>query len=133
MTTAKQLYQKYKTLMPALILTGLCAYTLLTFIRGTVEISGFNLEFNLTKKHYGAFIAVAISLISYFAFRQFFNYILAFTLLLGLFCIINFTPFDFIWPLEIGSFKINFQPTAFLVGIFAIILNFKDLKTFFYT
>jgi len=128
MTTAKETYQKYKMLIPVLVLTGLCALTVATLIRGTVEMDGLNYDFMLTEKHYGALVAVTVNLISFFAFRQYFKYVFGATLLLGLFCIINFTPLDSKWTLGIGSLKIGFQPTAFLVGLLTLALNFKTFK-----
>jgi hypothetical protein len=126
MTTAKQTFQKYKMLIPVLVLTGLCVFTVVRYILGTNEINGEDYNFMLTAKHYGAFVAVTVNLISFFAFRQYFKYIFGVTILLGLFCIINFTPVDIKWTLRIGSIKIGFQPTAFLVGLLTFVLNFKD-------
>jgi len=128
MTTTKQTHQKYKMLIPVLVLTGLCALTVVTLIRGTVEMNGVDYDFMLTEKHYGAFIAVIVNLITFFAFRQYFKYVFGATLLLGLFCIINFTPLDSKWTFGIGSLKIGFQPTAFLVGLLTLALNFKTIK-----
>ncbi len=125
MTTTKQTFQKYKMLIPVLVLTGLCTLTVVTLIRGKVEMNGTDYNFMLTEKHYGAFVAVTLNLISFFAFRQYFKYVFGLTILLGLFSIINFTPLDSKWTLRIGSLKFGFQPTAFLVGLLTFTLNFK--------
>ncbi len=128
LTTTKQTFQKYKMLIPILVLTGLCVLTVATLIRETVEMDGVNYDFMLTEKHYGAFVAVIINFISFFAFRQYFKYVFCLTILLGLFCIINFTPLDSNWFFRIGSLKIVFQPTAFLVGLLTLAINFKTFK-----
>ena len=115
-------------LIPVLVLTGLCALTVATLIRGTFEMNGVDYDFMLTEKHYGAFVAVTVNLITFFTFRQYFKYVFGATLLLGLFCKINFTPMDSKWTLGIGSLKIGFQPTAFLAGLLTLALNFKTIK-----
>jgi len=124
----KALFQKYKMLIPILVLAGLCMFTVATFIRGTVDMNGFEYEFMLTVKHYGAFVSVMVNLVSFFVFRKYFKYIFILTLLLGLFSIINFTPLDTQWMLRAGSILIEIQPTAFLVGILTIVLNFKTIE-----
>ena len=127
----KQTFQKYKMLIPVLVLTSFCILTLATLIEGTVEINGLYYNFMLTGKHYGAFVAVIISLISFFVFRSYFNYVLGATLLLGLLGILNFTPLNSTWALGIGSLKIGFQPLAFFVGLLTLALNFKSIKLAF--
>ena len=115
-------------LIPVLVLTGLCALTIATLIRGTVEMNGLHYDFMLTEKHYAAFVAVTLNLFSFFKFRQYFKYVFGATLILGLFCLLNFTPLDSKWTLGIGSLKIGFQPTAFLVGLLTLILNFDRIR-----
>lgn len=115
-------------LIPILVLTGLCALTIATRILGTVEMNGVAYDFMLTEKHYGAFIAVSLNFIAFFAFRKYFKFVFGATLLLGLFCGINFTPLDSKLTFGIGSLEIGFQPTSFLVGLLTLALNFKTIK-----
>lgn len=123
----KQVYLKYKMLLPLLLLTGFCGLTIVTSVRSTVEMGGIEYGFILTEKHYGAFLAIALCLFAFFAFRRHFKYVFSITLLLGLFCIINFTPLDRQWTLGLGSLEISFQPTALFIGLLTLALNLTKL------
>jgi len=117
----KTFFIKYKLLIPVIILSFLCVMTLITFIRGTVKMDGIVYNgFILTGKHYGAFIAVALSLISFFFLKQFFRYIFLLTLMLGLFGAINFTALEHSWALTLGPLVVSIQPSAFLVSLLTL-------------
>jgi hypothetical protein len=124
----KATYQKYKKLLPVNVLALLCVWTVVTLIRGTVEFNGQEYEFTLTIKHYAAFAAVMINFVVFFIRRQYYKYVLAATLLLGLFGLLNFTPIAGRWVIRFGNLGIGLQPVSFLVGLLTIALNFEAIK-----
>lgn len=126
----KQTFEKYKQLIPVLVLAIVCVATIVQFIQKTpiTDASGETSWLIPTTKHYAAFIAVVICLISFFAYRPLYNYVLGATLLLGLFDLINFTVEDNIVSFGINSLRISFQPTTFYVILIVIIINLKEIR-----
>jgi len=126
----KKKYQKYKMLIPNLVLTGCCLLTIATFFRGRVQMTGVNYDFILTPQPYGAFAAVVLNFIGFFVFRPYYKYILSFTLLFGLFNAINFIPLDIKFTFGIGILKLAFQPVILVVVLLTYIINFKRVNGF---
>ena len=129
MTSITTIYLKQKQLIPTLILAIICIFTLATLMFGTLKwYSGEIYNYTITSKHYGAFVAVTINLILYFAYRPLYKYTLSATLLLGLFNIINFTVAEYKW--STGFTWLNtgeFQPTSFFVGLITFTINIKRI------
>jgi hypothetical protein len=132
MTTIKPTYQQYKLLIPVIILTVFAILTILTSFRGTVEMDGESYDFELTVKHYGAFLATAMSWISFFKFRRLFKYVLGLTLLLGLINLINFTALQTISFIAYDKHQLGLQPTIFWISILTYIINFKRANEILY-
>jgi hypothetical protein len=113
-TDMKQLLKKYKTLLPNLILTLLCIWTILSF---------FIIDITLTWEHIVAFILVTTNFFVYFKYRTFYRYFLITTLLLGLLNLINFTPYISRLNITLGSLSLNFQLISFLICVFTVLTN----------
>lgn len=124
----KAIDQKYKKLLPVLVLALFCIWTVVTVIRGTVELNGQEYEFSLALTHYAAFVAVIINFVVFFMRRPYYKYVLGATLLLGLFGLLNFTPIARRWVIGFGVFRIGVQPVSFLVGLLTLALNFEAIK-----
>jgi hypothetical protein len=124
-------FHKYKILLPILLLTGLCIWTLQEGLIGTTVIEGdrtINTHVNLDITHYCAFALVFINLLSFLFFRRFTKYILLLTLTLGLLDIINFTPSHDTVSYGFNSLAIQFQTSSLQVGIITYILYFKRIN-----
>jgi hypothetical protein len=132
MTKFKSKYQQYKQLIPVIILTVFAIVTILTSFRGTVEMNGENYDFELTFKHYGAFLAIFINWLSFFTFRRFFKYVLTLTLLLGLINLINFTALQTISFIAFDKHQLGLQPTIFWISILTYTINFKRVNEILY-
>ncbi len=120
--------QKYKKLKPVLVLALFCLWTVVTVIRGTVELNGQEYEFSLALTHYAAFVAVIINFVVFFIRRPYYKYVLGATLLLGLLGLLNFTPIARRWVIGFGNLGIGVQPVSFLVGLLTLALNFEAIK-----
>jgi hypothetical protein len=132
MKNYKQTYQTYKQLIPVIILTVLTILTILTAFRGTVEMGGENYDFELTTRHYGAFLAIIVTWVSFFTLRHLFKYVLTLTLLFGLINLINFTALQTMSFIAFDELKLGLQPTIFLISILTYIINFKRANELLY-
>jgi len=128
MATLNFFYEKYKQLIPVLVLILFCLSTVMSAIHGTVIMAGETYDFELTIKHYLAFAAVLINFISFFLFRSIYKYTLLVTVLLGAFNFINFSAFETTWSVNISSLTIAFQPSAFLAGFVTYLINRKKIN-----
>ncbi len=129
MKNFNQIYSKYKQLIPTLILVALCTFTITSYFveKNASEDSYFLLNI----KHYGAFIAVALCVISFFVFRYSYKYFLGITLLAGLTGLINFTLNQYKWFLGFGKSEIiSVQPIVLLIAILTYSINFKRANEF---
>jgi hypothetical protein len=123
-------FKQHRQILPLLLLTGYCIDAVVTSIRGTVVMAGEAYDYELTTKHYIAFGVVAINFLIYFFLRQFYKYTLGLTVLVGLFNLIIFSALETTLGFSLNSLKVGFQPTAFLAGLLAYILNFKRVNSF---
>lgn len=118
----KKAFNDYKQLIPIIFLTFYCIDAVVTAFEGTVVMEGRVYNFELTIKHYIAFSVIFINLITFFFYKAFFKYVLLVTILLGLFNIITFS----VLTTTVGiNGLMGVQPSAFLSGLLAYILNFK--------
>jgi hypothetical protein len=126
----RQTFEKYKQLIPVLVLAIISIATIMEFIQKApiIVASGETSWLTPTPKHYVAFAAVAICLIIFFVYRPFYKYVLGATFFLGLFDLINFTAEDTIFSLGLNSLKISFQPTTFYIIILTVIINLKEIR-----
>jgi hypothetical protein len=128
-TPLPPLYQRYKNLIPMLVLTALCVGTIVTRFTGMRDADDSYPHIILTWKHDAAFAAVILNYIIFFGFRPYFKWSFIATLLLGLVCLINFTVADSQWSLKMGNTKIFIiQPASFYVALLTLLLNVKTIR-----
>jgi hypothetical protein len=108
-----------------------CCVTILHVIQGTIEFNGNTYSFILTLKHYGGFLAVTISFVSFFFFRHYYKFILSGTLFLGLINLLNFSALNTTVGLTIGSIGVGFQPTSFLIILLTLVINIRRVNSVF--
>jgi hypothetical protein len=124
MKTIKQIYQKYKQLIPLLFLTYLGITTIIT-----TELMGESYHFSYSYEQYGAFISLIATSGSFFYLRPYYKYVLLIILFLGLFNILNFTINKYSINIGIGALKTpNIQPKILLTILFTYIINFSRLN-----
>lgn len=120
--------QRHKQLLPLLLLTVYCISALASVARETVVLDGVTYGISLTAKHYLAFGAIALNFLVYFRFRKFYKYTLALTILAGLFGFMVFPLRDTLTGVGVDSLLVMVQPSAFLAGLLAYILNFRRIN-----
>lgn len=131
--TRQQLLTKLKQqrqLLPLLLLTIYCINAVITAVRGTVVMAGETYDFELTTKHYIALAAIGVNLLTYFLLRPFYKYILGLTIVVGLFNLMTFSALETTQSFSFNSLKISFQPSAFLAGLLAYVINFNRVNEF---
>ena len=128
MQSIKSLYKNYKQLIPVLVLSGFCIFTVATFFNDKIVNNEEQLLLNL--KHYAGFSCVIICVISFFKFRHFYKYLLLVTLMLGFANFINFTPSTITNFIGFGSLEIGFQPTSFLAILSGYVINHRRANKF---
>jgi hypothetical protein len=106
-------YQKYKMLIPVVVMGALALLTCISALGAFV----------LTMQHYYGFVAIGLCTVSFLKFRRFYKYVLVTTLILGLLNIINFIPELSTASFRVGSLNINFQPVSFFICILTIVLK----------
>ncbi len=106
------MFQKYKLLIPAIVLLVLSTWTFIN--SGT--------EYTLTIQHYLGLTGATLCAISFFVFRKFYKYVLGATLILGLINLFNFTPAQTTTSLSFNSLSIGFQPYSLFVIVLTVIL-----------
>jgi hypothetical protein len=124
-------FRKYRNLIPLIIMAGLSIYTISKSYIGFVEFFKPQSIICLDIKHYLAFILLTICAITFYFYNVFYNHILCATLLLGLFSVINFLPFEHSWYLCISNFCITFQQSFVYIILLMCILNFEFFIDFF--
>jgi hypothetical protein len=60
------MYQRYRQLLPVLLLLGFCVSTIIQGLIGTIELDGVAYDFSLNAKHYGAIALTAVAVASFF-------------------------------------------------------------------
>lgn len=121
-------FQRYKQLLPLLLLTVYCLSALVAFMRGIVVTDDVTYGITLTAKHYLAFCAIVLNFLIYYLFRKFYKYSLALTILAGLFNAMVFPLSNASAGIDVNSLKIMVQPSAFFAGLLAYALNFKRIN-----
>jgi len=119
-----------RQLLPLLLLTFFCLKAVAYAIKGSVVVENETYEFTLTVKHYLAFTSIAINLLTYFLFRQYYKYTLALTIIFGLFNFLNFSDFETTQSYSFNNLSVSFQPSPFLAGILAYFINFSKINYF---
>jgi hypothetical protein len=91
-------------------------------------------DFTLTTKHYIAFAVIAVNFLTYFFLRPVYKYTLALTIATGLFNLMLFTALN---TTTRSTFNLNgftltftFQPSVFLAGLIAYVINFKRVNNY---
>ncbi|MFD1470364.1 hypothetical protein ACFQ48_19205 [Hymenobacter caeli] len=119
---------RYRQLLPLLLLVICCVSTIVTALKGTVELDGTAYAFALGPKHYGALAAVGAALISYFLAKKYYKYCFALTLLFGLFGIINFTAVQYNAGLAFGGLNIGLNLVILAVIFLTYLLNYGRIN-----
>lgn len=114
----KQIFKKYALLLPAFVMACLCVFS-------AIEIFSGRLNVNSIERFYITITIVLINFVSFFIVRSFYKYILLATLILGLFNLINFVPYQTEITMRVNSIEIKFQTITFLICIFTYFVNFK--------
>ena len=125
----KSWYDKYKMLIPVLILSIFCISTILGHIFDTTDtlVYGEFSRYIITNKHYGAFIMVVINFIAFFYLIYLYKYILLLTLVLGFLNVINFTLSESQIVIRISGSEVRFQHFSLFVGILTIVIGYKRI------
>lgn len=117
-----------RQLLPLILLLVFCLNAFIAELRGTVFIDDEVYDFTLTIKHYFTFVALGVNVVIYFWFRPFYKYSLGITVALGLLNLLTFPAIEETRTISVNSLKLSFQPSAFWVGLFAYIINFKKVN-----
>ena len=120
-------FDKYRQLIPLLLLTILTIITLTTFVIGEISNNTDN-GIILTLKHYLGFTTLIINYLIYSYLRKHFKIIVGITLVLGLFNLINFNASQISTFISIGSLKIGCQPYIFIICFVTYISNRKSVN-----
>lgn len=112
------------------MLTAYCISAIVSAVRGSVVLAGNTYYFELTTKHYIAFGAIGLNFLTYFLFRPFYKYTLGLTITIGLFNLMTFPALETTQSFAFSKLKVSFQPSAFLAGLLAYIINFKRVNEF---
>lgn len=120
--------KNHRQLLPLFLLLAFCLDAFIAEVRGTVFIGGEVYDFTLTFKHYFTFVALGVNALIYFWFRPFYRYSLGITVALGLLNLLTFSAIEETRTISFNSLKLSFQPSAFWVGLFAYIINFKKVN-----
>lgn len=116
--------------MPLLLLAVYCINAIVAAIRGRVVMVDETYNFLLKTKHYLAFVAIVVDLLTYFLLRPFYKYTLGLTIGLGLLNIMVFPALEVTQSFALGSLKVSFQPSAFFAGLVVYLINFKRINEF---
>jgi hypothetical protein len=126
MLKVKSIFLKYRQLIPVIIMTVLLINTFLNAYQirqlFTNEISGLMVSW----KQFLACLFVIINLISFFYFRRYYKYVLALTLIAGLFNFICFTLTQFEYFIGLGQVILKFQTTTLLIILITYLTNLKS-------
>ncbi|XZF14733.1 hypothetical protein ACTHGU_01205 [Chitinophagaceae bacterium MMS25-I14] len=118
-------YEKYKQLLPIIILAG---YFLYSFATMTADYSISDIASTLTWKHYGAMIATALCIVSFFFFKRWYKYVLYITLLAVYAGFIIFSLEERTYFLKIGVIELHFPPVILICIIAIFCVNFKRIR-----
>jgi hypothetical protein len=105
---------RYRPLIPALVLLLGCLGTLLNVVVNNTTADGY--YYALTTQQYGGFVAVAVLLGSFFWFPRYYKYALAFCCLLALCSIINFLPGQLYISIGIDELHLKLGVDGLLLG-----------------
>jgi hypothetical protein len=127
----KSFYQKYKSLLPVILLTFFCIPLIISIYTGKFTFNNEEFIFHPGLKHYFALAAVILCYSSFFFYRAYFKYILLLTIIIGLFSAIQFTTYLSTNTFTTSFITLRFQPAAFYAGLLAYILLFRETNEFF--
>lgn len=121
-------WNKYKQILPLLMLAIYCAGIIQTVISGVVEIEGEMYPYILDIRQYLGIAAVIVGFISFMFFRKYYKYVLILTLFMGIFNLIVFSAFISTQSFSFNSLTVSFQPSAFYATCLAALLNLRRLS-----
>jgi hypothetical protein len=122
------LYQRYKALLPTLIMIAGCLNILLEALSTTTAPDGAVSRFVPVAVHYGAGVATAATLASFFLLRPYYRYFFGTTFLLALLGIIDFSTTQTRIGLGFGSLKLSISPFILLVGAVTYFLVHRQVN-----
>jgi hypothetical protein len=122
------MYQRYRQLLPLLLLLVFCISTITQALIGTVELDGVAYGFALNAKHYGAIALTAVAVASFFLMRKCYKYSLLLIFSLGLFGLLTFTAGETSLSLFIGPIQLAILPVLLLFGLLLYLLNHQKIN-----
>ncbi|WP_170061835.1 hypothetical protein [Hymenobacter chitinivorans] len=126
-----ELLKARKTLLPLLVLAGVCWYTVIVTLFTQVLYEGTYYDRAFTFRHYLAFTAVALNVVLYFYYRPLYKFTVAGMLLLGIWNVICFTPDQLTAGIGMDdSCKLSLQPFSLLFAIAFYVPNRKTVHGF---
>lgn len=121
--------RRNRQFIPLLVLIAYGIDTALKALQGRVSMGGITYYFSLNQEHYLGYAAIAINLLTYFRFRQYYKYTLTFTIAIGLLGLIAFSALQMKWSIGvINGLQIGLQVSAFLAGLTAYVINFRSVN-----
>jgi hypothetical protein len=123
------MYQRYRQLLPVLILLFFCICTLIHTLVSSEVIDGQTYYPVLSAKHYSAFAFTALAVASFFLFRPYYKYSLLLIFGLGIFGLLAFTTGEMTVGLGIGPIKLAIPPVLLLFGLLIFLLNYQKINT----
>jgi len=111
------LYQRYKALLPTLILAAGCLSIFFDTLGTTTAPDGTVSRFSPVAVHYGAGAATAATLASFFLLRPYYRYFFGTTFLLALLGLIDFSATQTRVGLAFGALQLRLSPFLLLVVV----------------
>lgn len=130
LTKLQVIKEKYKPLIPLLLLTCLSIYTITSFIYSIILNIVYKDNLLIAPNYYIVLVVLILNYLAFFFARKYYPILLVITLILGLFNIIDFTSIHISNTVESSLFKFSFQPIMFLFLGLIYILNFKTINGF---
>lgn len=125
----KGVFRKHKQLLPLFLILASCLQAIIASINGTVVMAGETYDFALSSEHYAAFGILLVNFVCYFFLRQFYKYVLAVTVIVGLSNLANFSDLETTQCIKVNSLKVCFQPATFWAAVLAYLINFKRVNS----
>lgn len=118
----KNLRQNFETVLPLLLLTILCIWTIVEFMTGISGLKG---------SHLVGLGIVILNWVAFIRFRHYYKYLLLLTIVLGIIELINFAPIVYTISFGIGSVAVGIDVISFCIGILTYIIHFKKVNELF--
>lgn len=128
----KFLYQRYRQLIPALLLGICCVSTIASAIRAAITADGNTYGFAFSAQHYAAIAFTVLTLASYFLLQKYYRYLLGVCLLLGLLNLLYFTTNQTIVGIGFGELAVSVNLVSLLIILITYGLNFNRANAYLF-